>query len=332
MTDSATVLVIGAQGTLGRMCAAALRDAGFNVVRGGRRPDDQPDFRTVDLDDHASLVSACSGVDLVVSTVRHAGHAAERAMLHEGGALLSVASLTAADRAALKKDPGPKRGLVIVHAGLLPGVGSLVLKQLLEEHPEADGVEVAACFSMVQSSGAAGTIDFAYPALTSARRHPTRVIEFPAPIGRRRCMQVGGSEIGFFGELAEGRSAQVYFTVLQRLAQAEFLALNALGVLSRLPIRLFQVGRSWTARRTTREPKRDVVAVTRGGERLAAMSMKGSGDYLMTAAATVVFAEALLERRAPDAGQSGVFGAEEIFDLGPLRSGFASRGIEIVTL
>ena len=192
---------------------------GFDVVRAGRRPEESADFRLVDLADEPSVSAACSDADLVVTTVRHPRHVAERVVLRDGGLLLSVASLTASDRAELKGDGATGPGLVVVHAGLLPGVGSLVFKHLLAEHPDADGLEVSACFSMVQSSGAAGTVDFAYPALTSARRHPTRVVEFPKSIGRRRCMHVGGSEIGSFGELADGRTGRVYFTVRQRVAQ-----------------------------------------------------------------------------------------------------------------
>src|SRR5205807_3466827 len=103
---------------------------------------------------------ACADVDLVVSAVRHPAHAAERTVLREGGTLLSVASLSASDRTELRADATDARGLVVVHAGLLPGVGSLVLKQMLAEHPEADGLEVAAVFSMFQSSGRGGVIDF----------------------------------------------------------------------------------------------------------------------------------------------------------------------------
>jgi hypothetical protein len=332
MAGAANVLVIGAQGALGRMCVDSLRAAGFDVIGAGRRAEKRPDFRLVELDDRDSVARACSGVDLVVSTVRHPGHVAERVVMREGGALLSVASLSSADRTELKAAQVSANGLVVLHAGVLPGVASLALKQMLAEHPEADGVEIAACFSMVQSSGAAGTADFAYPALTSARRHSTRVIDFPPPVGRRRCMEIGGPEIGFFGELADGRAGRVYFAVLQRAVHAELLALNATGLLARLPLRLFQLGRGWTARRTTREPKRDVVAVTRGGTRLAAASIQGEGDYLMTAAATVVFARALLDRRRADPTLSGVAGAEELFDLPDLQGELERGGIDIVRL
>ncbi len=326
------VLVIGAQGALGRMCVEALRDSGFDVLRAGRRAENASDFRLVDLDEPASVAGACADVDLVVSAVRHPGHAAERVVMREGGTLLSVASLRASDRTELKADADGARGLVVLHAGLAPGVYSLILKEMLAEHPDADGLEIAACFSMVQTSGAGGTVDFVYPVLTRAARHPTRVIEFPAPIGRRRCMQAAGPEVGFFGELAAGRTGRVYFSVLQHAAQAELLALNAMGLLSRLPLRFFLLGRSWTARRTTHEPKRDIVAVTSGNQRLAARAVEGSGDYLMTASATAAFAEALLDRRAAEPTLRGVLGAEEVFDLSELRCGFERRGIQIRSL
>jgi hypothetical protein len=145
-------------------------------------------------------------------------------------------------------------------------------------------------------------------------------------------MRIGGPEIGFFGELADGRTGRVYLAVLQRAVQTELLVLNATGLLARLPLRVFQLGRGWTARRTTREPKRDVVAVTRGGTRLAAVSIQGEGDYLMTAAATAVFARALLDRRREDPTLSGVAGAEELFDLPDLQDDFERGGIEVVRL
>ena len=129
--ESATILVIGAQGALGRMCAEALRRDGFDVIRAGRRPEQGPDFRLIDLDEPRSIADGFAGVDLVVSTARHPAHAAERAVLRDGGTLLSVASLSASDRAELKADATPPRGLVVLHAGLLPGVGSVALRQML---------------------------------------------------------------------------------------------------------------------------------------------------------------------------------------------------------
>ena len=145
-------------------------------------------------------------------------------------------------------------------------------------------------------------------------------------------MLAAGPECGFFGELAAGRTAHLYVAALERAGQAELMALNALGLWKRVPLGLFTLGSSWKARRTTSEPHRSILAVTRGDQRLAASVVEGSGDYQMTAAATVVFAEALLARRAADPGLSGVFGAEELFDLSELRDGFESRGVRIAPL
>ena len=331
MSDLATVLVIGGQGALGRLCAQALHDAGLNVIRAGRRAEDSPDFRLVDLDEPRTITDACAGVDLLVSTVRHPAHAAERTVLRDGGMLLTIASLWASDWAQLKADAAGGRGLVVL-AGLAPGVYSLVLKQLLNEQPEADGLEIAGTFSVFQSSGPAGVMDFIHPAFTSSNRHPTRVFEFPAPIGRRRCLQVAGPEIGIFGDLADGRSARAYFAMIERPIQAVLLVLNGLGLLSRVPRRLATAGRRFTRGRTTTEPKRDLLLATRGARRLTGRFVEGQGDYLMTAAATVVFARALLGRQATEPRLTGVLGAEEIFELSELQSEFECGGIRILPL
>ena len=327
MVARGRVLVIGAQGALGRLCARALAASGMDVVRAGRRPEDAPDFLLLDLDRPDAVADACAGADLIVSAVRHERHAAERVVMRNGGALLNVASLNASDRAELKSEPS--EGLVVLHAGLAPGVYSLVLKDLLSENPDADGLEIAGAYSAFQSSGPGGATDFFHSAVRGRGRLPTRAIEFPEPIGPRRCLHVGGAEIGFFGEVASGRAARVYLCFIERPMHAQLLALNALGLLSRLPRRFFTVGRRWTQRRTTHEAKRDVLAVTQGERRLAACAVEGVGDYQMTAAATVVFAEALLDRAT---AEPQVVGAEEIFDWRELGPAFESRGIRVVPL
>jgi hypothetical protein len=326
------VLVIGAQGALGRLCVDALRASGFEVVRAGRRRETASDFRYVDLDQPDSVSQACAEAQLIVSTVRHPAHSAERTVIREGGTLLNVASLGAGDRAELQSDAAAAEGLVVLHAGMAPGVYSLALKEMLAAHPQADAVEIAGAWSLFQSSGPGAAIDFFGPAVRGRGRRPTRVIQFPEPIGRRRCLHLGGAEIGFFGEVAEGRSARVYLCFIERPVHAQLLALNAFGLLSRLPSRFFTLGRRWTQRRTTSEPKRDVLAALRGGHRLAACSVNGVGDYRMTAAATAAFAEALLARRAKEPTLRGVLGAEEFFELTELRPGFEQRGIRIVPL
>ena len=64
------VLIIGAQGVLGTLLARGFREAGWHVVRGGRRPERAGDFRLVDLDQPETVSQALSEVGLAVSTVR----------------------------------------------------------------------------------------------------------------------------------------------------------------------------------------------------------------------------------------------------------------------
>jgi hypothetical protein len=326
------VVVIGAHGALGRLCVDALRESGLEIVRAGRRREEAADFRFIDLDEPDSIAEACADTDLVVNTVRHPAHPAERVILKKGGTLINVASLTASDRAELKATTDDGRGLVVLHAGLAPGVYSLVFKDMLAAHPEADCLELAGAWSAFQTSGPGGATDGLYSGVQGGGHRATRLVEFPEPIGRRRSFHLGGAELGFFGEVATGREARVYLCIHERPIQAALLALNSLRLLTRLPRATFTSTRRWTKGRTTREPKRDILAVTRNGQRLAAQYVEGEGDYLMTASATAAFVEALRARRASGWARNGVLGADEIFDIGELRPSLEERGMRILPL
>ena len=79
----------------------------------------------------------------------------------------------------------------------------------------------------------------------------------------------------------------------------------------------------------TREPICECVAVNRSGERLAARAIHGRGDYRMTAASTIVCAEALLQLRDADTQLRGVFAPEELFTLSELQPAFERLGFGI---
>jgi hypothetical protein len=144
-------------------------------------------------------------------------------------------------------------------------------------------------------------------------------------------MLTAGAEVGFFGEVASGRSGRVYVGFFERWAQAEFLTINALGLWKKLPLGVFTAGSGWKARRTTAEPRRDILAVTRGDQQLAAYAVEFAGDYQTTAAATAIFAEAVLARRAAEPALRGVIGAEELFTLSEIRDA-VQRYVRIVPM
>ncbi len=323
------MVVFGAQGALGRLCVPALRDAGFEVIRTGRRPEPGADFRLVDLGDAGAVADLCAEADLIVSTVRHPGLAAERYALREGRTLLSIAAFWPAERAELIALEAEPKGQVILDAGLAPGVSSLVLKELLAEHPEADGVESTGTLSIFEPAGR-GTAEDTMIAWQGARRLPTRVIDFPPPVGGRRCLRfVSDDAIAvLFGSLAEGRSARAYGCFVERPASAYFLALNSLGLLTRLPEGFFTAGYKWRRGRTTAKAQTHIAAVWQGNRRVAAKSITGSGNYKMSATAIAAFCE-VLASRAPGGGGRGVIGVEDAFELAELTAAFSRGGIQI---
>src|SRR5262249_35348427 len=124
----------------------------------------------------------CGDVDLVVSTVPHSGMAAERAVLRGGGALLNVASMTAAARAVLEAEQEDARGLVVVHAGLAPGVTTLVAAELLLARPGAGRARWGRGVLAAARGGAGGPGSRTRAA--HARRPPPRGTRPPPPAVR----------------------------------------------------------------------------------------------------------------------------------------------------
>jgi hypothetical protein len=261
--------------------------------------------------------------------VPHPSLALERHVLRDGGLLLSVAGVSAAERERLRAESAGARGLVVVHGGLVPGVATLVAADLVASHPDADLVEVGLCFSAAATSGRGGGA-FGHHLLAGRRRHPTGVVPLPPPFGPRRCMDVGMPGEGWLGQLARGRQTALWVFIAERPLHLGLLAANALGVISFLPRGAFVGGPRALPAELSREPVCEWVAVGRGGRRLAACTVEGEGDYRTTVAATVVFADALLahRRRAPD--RHGVSGPEELFTLAELTSAFAAAGVRIV--
>ncbi|MGB2712105.1 MAG: hypothetical protein WBC33_11395, partial [Conexibacter sp.] len=266
----------------------------------------------LDLADVAAVVRAARDVDLVVSTVRAPQLQPERAVLAEGGKLLSIASLDAADRKLLAGAHG-RRGLVVVHAGMHPGVSTLLLKKLLGAHPEADAAELTLTLSSRGSGGRHGMETAAIPLLKRQRRHLTACVEVPAPFGRRRCMVVGDGSEGFFGEVGTHVRRRLYWCFLEQSSHRGLLAVNALGATRWIPDRILLAGKRRVPTALSAEPKCDVVAVSRGGRRLGGYAIRGYGDYAMTVAATVAFAEQLLRGDA-----RGCVAAEDLFAVADL--------------
>jgi NAD(P)-dependent dehydrogenase (short-subunit alcohol dehydrogenase family) len=320
------VLVIGSQGVLGSLLARAFADAGWDVTRGGRRPEAAPDFRHVDLDEPETVATAARGTDLVVNPVPDPRLVAERIVLDRGGLLLNVSALPAAEGRSLGQRATSARGTVVMNAGIAPGITNLVAADLLAAHPEADEIELAFTVATRSTSGPAGG-DFAHRNLTTLPRHRTALIPLPEPFGRRRCLGFAEPDAGWLGAVAAGRAVNSYVCLAERGAHRAMLALNAAGLMSRLPRAALGSAPSPNGE-ASREPVAHWTAVLERGRRIGARTLECRGDYRGAAESAVVFAQALLDEGA--AAFRGVFGPEDLPDLDRLTPSLREVGISVV--
>jgi hypothetical protein len=274
------------------------------------------------------VAAAIAGVDLVLDPVPHPGLTAERVVLRDGGVLIDVSMRPAAAARRLRAEASSARGTVLVNAGRTPGVSNLVVADLLSAHPEADAIEVVFSLTAGGASGRAGG-ESIHHHLTSARRHETAVIPFATPVGPTRCLRFAESEDGWLDELAEGREVATYARFSPRALNRAVLGINALGLMQVLPVAAFVPhGRSRPTELTS-ESLTEWVAVRRYGTLLAACTMIGTGNYRVTAAATLVLAQALLDPARHDRVRPGCFAPQELFTLPEVKANLRQRGLAV---
>jgi hypothetical protein len=322
-----TALVIGAQGVIGAFVARELSAAGWQVTRAGRRAEDSPDFRLIDLDDPADLRQACSRADLIVNTAHHRELAPQRMVLHQGGTLIDLTELAPPERKKLASVGSESPGLVVTDTGL-GGLAYLAIAELLREHPEADTAEYSLMVSANGSSGRAGAL-FAHSLLTGSSHHPSATVPFGEPFGERRCLQVGVNGNVVLREQIGDVPLRHYLCMQPRPLHGMLLALDRARLIGILPKASFTSGTRKVPSEPSQEQICEWVAVSRGGERLAAQTLSGRGYYRMTAAATLMFAEALVGTGAADRGKSGLRSIDELVTLADVRPAAAQHGIAI---
>jgi len=325
LLDARSVLVIGAQGFLGSFIARAFAQEGWRVTRGGRRAERAADFRLVDLDRPETVGEAARDVDLVVSTVRHPRLAAERAVLRAGPTLLNLDDLHAAERVRLQEEVPTPGGLVVDRTGLY-GVAMLALTELLARHPDADTVHYGFLAALAEKSGPAGGALMERLLHGAGRRHTAR-IRLPDPFGRRRAIEAGADAESILRDVVGARNPHVYVCFLPAAVNGVVLALNALGIAGRLPLSAIASGKP------PAEPSRQTTChwleVRRGRELLASRFVRGNGDYRMSVAATLVFADAVVPCAGAAPLRTGVFGIDEILSLAELSPALSARGITV---
>jgi hypothetical protein len=323
LAQGSSVLVIGSTGALGSIVAATFEEAGWSVLRGARRTPEHVMARLVDLDRPQTIEATLPDADLVVNPVADTGFAAERVVLRRGGRLINISALPNSPGRRLRAVPGQPKGTAILNAGRIPGLTNLLAAELLACHPKADAVEIATTLSASGTSGPqAGA--FLHEHLAAERRHRTATIEFPAPFGRRRCLQFAEQENGWLGEVAAGRKVSSFACLAERPLQGGLLVLNGIGLMNALPSAAFERGRK--VRTPSREPVAMWVGVRSEGELLGTAWARCDGDYRSTAAITLALAEALRERDASP--PSGCVDVDEVFAIADLAPRLRAAGIE----
>ncbi len=318
------VLVIGAQGVLGRILVEAFAAADWSVVPAGRRPDPGRGFCHVDLAEPETLARVLDESDLVVNVVPDDALVAERMVLDGGGLLINVSAMPESSVRRLRGDGPQAHGTVLMNAGVAPGLTNLIAAELLAEHSDADEVELVFTVSTRGSIGPAGG-GFAHRGLTRTGRHHTAVFPLPEPYGRRRCLGFAEAEQGWLDKtLLDGRTVSSYVCVAERARRRGLLAMNAAGLIAHLPRSAFAAGLDTPSA----EPIAHWVAVRRHGQRIAARTLRCRGDYRAAAACTVLFGQALVSR----AGHlpTGVLVPEQTLSIDDIQTGLDHAAIRIV--
>jgi hypothetical protein len=316
------VLVIGAQGVMGRLTAGAFAAAGWTVRAGARRPG--PGQVQIDLDSAQAIAAQLTEEELVVNTVPHPGLLAERHVLEHGGTLINVSALPASAGRSLRAVSGAARGTVLMNAGLAPGVTTIVAADLLRRNPDAGELEIVFTLSVTAPRGPASA-EFINRGLTNVARHRTALVPLPAPFGERRCLGFREGDAGWLGGIAEGRVVRQYICITEQPLHERLLELNATAALNKLPRELVGVRSAAADGTPSEEPVAHWIAAVREGRRLAARTVQCRGDFLHAARSTVVFAHALLS----SAQRRGCFDPEEICTLRAVQDELEAAGVRI---
>jgi len=303
--------VIGARGALGGAVVAALRAGGWTVHPTGRRAGGSDGFRHLDLARPDGLGRALGDVDLAVSAVADPNLVAERWVLEHGGVLVNCSHASGAAAAALTTEIGARRrGTVLLNAGLVPGLANLAAAELLDEHPDADALEVAFTVLGDATAGRGGG-EFIHAGLASRSRHRVVRLPFPEPFGELSCIEVHeGEDCGFAG-VAGGRRVENYVGFADPWAGRGLRLANSLGLMRLLPRAPFVAGGE--RGEVSREPTVVWLGARRGERRLGAALVRCDGDYRTTAEAARAFGEALVAESRP-----GCFNPEDLFRPGDL--------------
>jgi len=333
---SRSVLVLGANGSLGQMCATEFAKAGWEVHRAVRRGATGKRDRHVDFDRRETIEEGIGGVDLILNTVFDPALRAEDVVLDRGGLLLNIAAGPLADTQALRaRKREPHQGSVVMHGGLTPGLTSLVARDVFEAHPEADMLEMVWTLTGQGYSGAGGR-SWAHSYLAARPHSPVFTVPLPEPYGVRKAMQVGEDDRGWLVDLPARTEFRTGVCFYERDTDVAFRLLNSLRLRALVPRRMLvnlpkRMSRGAPRGRGTAPHGACVywIAALKDGRRITARSIQGEDDYLVTVLGTIALAETLvdLEGGCP----TGVQSVEGVMSLSDVAERLSALGVSVNT-
>ncbi len=322
----ATVLVVGAQGCLGTIVVNELSQRGWNVLRGGRRPDSADDFRLIDLDEPSTWDLALVDVDIVISTVPHPELPLERHILESGGLLLNPATIPRSYLQKVTTSAGSARGTVIPHAGLTPGLGNLLAAELLRSHPQASEITIGMTFP-TRIAGRAGT-RWTFSHFVDSEKSTRRVVPLPPPMNERIC---GIKNLANEGWLENDRWPPVQRYEFCMADKSIDLLLRGLARMHLLPLfgRIYVPSLKKSRYVATEEQIFQWASVRASSGLEHGLIINARGDYRSTAIATAIFAELLWPRAASSELSPGLLRIQDVLELNDVKDIFEERGISV---
>jgi hypothetical protein len=312
------VLVVGAQGLLGRYVAEFMRQRNWTVFRGGRHRENQADFRYIDLADTTTFAPALQGVDMVVSTIEDHSFVLEKHIIDVGGLLVNASTLPVTVREGIRTYSRytHAKGTVVPSGGMM-GLGALIVRQLIEENPDARSLHQGWMFSVAGDLGRSGS-SFVQRCLAGRRHSPSRVLDLGDRGGKKRLMELDKSVEALVCDEVLGKvEADYYIGLDETIPHSIILLFNLLRLLPSIPGSVF--GSGVKKEGDTSPPSRERVTFktdlfkTNGST--VECSVNYDGDYYSSSVVTGLFAEALLAGIENGTIEKGAYFAEEVFQI-----------------
>jgi saccharopine dehydrogenase (NAD+, L-lysine forming) len=350
------ILVVGGSGVVGSRIAADLAiDYPNRVIVAGRRLGPATEIvrnigqgaraRQIDIMDPHSIAAALKDVGVVISCIDQPGRKLLNAAIERGLQYTDITPhLTDLGRgAAFEKIDAAARNSgarIVIGAGIVPGISSVIVRALADRLGGADEIETALMLGAADVAGPA-SFDYLLQELTmsfvvhvNGKDIPTRAlssprkVEFPAPVGAQTAYLFPFSDQVLYPRTMGAR------TVLTRLAIEPAWLGRFLSMLVHSGItRIFTIAalRRLIAKTRRNRPSSEGaqfalrVDVKRGG-RKAFATLQGRTQAEAAAAGAAGVARALIDGRVRDAG---VWMPEQVIDPCLFFAHLGAKGLSV---